>query len=63
MASLALSAALVLLTVVVDLIHGTYRHSVDDRIYGDVVIWLMGACVVRLVMFVVGRFDRRRKPR
>jgi hypothetical protein len=63
MASLTLSAAFVLLTVVVDLIHGTFRHSVGDRIYGDVVIWLIGACVVRLVMFVVGMFDGRCKPR
>jgi hypothetical protein len=62
MASLALSAAFVLLTVVLDLVHGTYRHSVGDRIYGDIVVWLIGACVVRLVMFVVGMFDRRRKP-
>jgi hypothetical protein len=60
--SLALSAAFVLLTVVLDLTHGTYRHSVGDRIYGDVVIWLVGACLVRLVIFVAGMFDRRRKP-
>jgi len=62
MASLALSAGFVLLTVVLALIHEAYCHSVGDRIYGDVVIWLIGACVVRLVMFVVGMFDRRRKP-
>jgi hypothetical protein len=58
MASLALSAAFVLFTVVVNLIHGTYRHSVGDRIYGDVVIWLIGVCVVRLVIFIVGMSDR-----
>lgn len=56
--SLALSAAFVLLTVVLDLIHGTYRHSVGDRIVGDVFIWLVGACIVRLVIFVVGRASR-----
>jgi hypothetical protein len=62
MASLALSAAFVLLTVVLDLTRGTYRHSVGDRIFADVVIWLIGACIVRLAMFVVGMLDRRRKP-
>jgi hypothetical protein len=62
MASLVLSAGFVLLLVVLDLIRGTYRHSVGDRIFGDVVIWLIGACVVRLVMFVMGTLDRRRKP-
>jgi hypothetical protein len=61
MVSLALSGAFVLLTVVLNLVHGTYRHSVGGRIYGDLVIWLAGACVVRLVMFIAGRFDRRRK--
>jgi hypothetical protein len=58
-ASLALSAAFVLFTVTANLIHGTYRHSVGDRIYGDVGLWLIGACVVRLVIFVVGKFDRQ----
>ena len=62
MASLALSGALVLLTVALNLIHGTYRHSVGDRMGGNVVIWLVGACIVRLVMFVVGMFGRRHKP-
>ena len=62
MASLALSAALVLLTVALDLIHGTYRHSVGDRIFGDVAIWLVGACVVRGVIFVLAMLDGRRRP-
>jgi hypothetical protein len=60
-ASLALSAALLLVTVVLDLIHGTYRHSVGERISGDVVVWLVGACIVRLAIFVVGKLDRRHK--
>jgi hypothetical protein len=62
MASLALSAAFVLLTVTLNLIHGTYRHSVGDRIFGNFVIWLVGACVVRLVIVVGGMLDRRGKP-
>jgi hypothetical protein len=59
---LALSAAFVLFTVVANLIHGTYRHSVAERIFGDVGIWLIGACVVRLVIFAVGKFDGPRNP-
>jgi hypothetical protein len=62
MASLALSTAFVLLTVILDLIHGTYRHSLGARIAGDVVIWIVVACVVRLAMFVAGAFDGRHKP-
>ena len=61
MASSTVSAAFALLTVILDLIHETYRHSIGDRIYGDIVIWLVGACVVRLMIFVVGRVDRRHK--
>jgi hypothetical protein len=52
----------VLLTVTLNLIHGTYRHSVGDRIFGNFVIWLVGACVVRLVIVVGGMLDRRGKP-
>lgn len=61
LASLVISATLVLVTVGLNLARGTYRHSVGDRIYGDVVVWLLGACIVRVVIFVMSRLSGMRK--
>ncbi len=51
-----------LVTVGLNLARGTYRHSVGDRIYGDVVVWLLGACIVRVVIFVMSRLSGMRNP-